>query len=224
MHRATSLLLATTAVLFGTASLSADVLVNVTVDSRNAPWSWVDGGLNTSFQYGLQDDNGPLVVDNTSGIAFLPGDSIAIAYVSGLTSAFGGVDPYADATGDSLYPNENDSGGSSGKFFPSLFMGPYPPDIALIELVGTFTDDTGAIAGSPFAIGSGGTFVVPVGATRLQLGVNDDQFDDNTGSWVVSVSGPEVVSSGEVPEPGSVGLLGTVLAGLAVARLRKRSA
>ena len=84
-------------------------------------------------------------------------------------------------------------------------MGPYPPDINLMELVGTFTDGAGKIVGTPFFIGSNRTRIVPVGATQLQLGVNDDVFNDNGGSFLVSVT--------NVPEPGTWLL---ILSGLGV--------
>jgi hypothetical protein len=51
----------------------------------------------------------------------------------------------------------------------------------------------------PFAIGDGPDSVtIPAGATRLQLGVNDDKFADNFDSWDIQVSGPGPVSG--VPE------------------------
>ena len=72
-------------------------------------------------------------------------------------------------------------------------MGPYPPDINLMELVGTFADGSGKIVGTPFFVGASRTRIVPVGATQLQLGINDDVYNDNGGSFLVSVT--------NVPEP-----------------------
>ena len=48
--------------------------------------------------------------------------------------------------------------------------------------------------GSPFVIGDGPvTELVPVGANLLELGINDNQYCDNSGSLQVSISA--------VPEP-----------------------
>lgn len=55
-------------------------------------------------------------------------------------------------------------------------------------LVGAFTNSAGAIEGSPLCIGAGpATFTVPLNATQLQIGVDDDKFSDNTGSFTVAV-------------------------------------
>ncbi len=55
-------------------------------------------------------------------------------------------------------------------------------------LVGAFTDGSGVIKGSPLCIGNGpATFTVPSGATQLLLGIDDDKFSDNTGSFTIGV-------------------------------------
>jgi len=90
-------------------------------------------------------------------------------------------------------------------------MGPYPPDINLMELVGTFADSVGVIVGKPFFVGLSRIVTVPAGATRLQLGVNDDVWGDNGGSFFADVT------ITDVPEP-SVVLL--VLAGWGLLALR----
>jgi hypothetical protein len=59
--------------------------------------------------------------------------------------------------------------------------------IGIVGLMGAFTDGAGVVKGSPLAIGLGGTFVVPAGATQLQLGINDNIPNDNQGSFAVSV-------------------------------------
>jgi hypothetical protein len=60
--------------------------------------------------------------------------------------------------------------------------------------------------GTPFAIGLRRTVSIPVGATQLQLGINDDIFIDNTGELNLAVS-----QSVSVPEPSTIfglGILG----------------
>ena len=88
--------------------------------------------------------------------------------------------------------------GSSVQPFPSYFIDPTnvgPNNIWLGELIGVFTDSTGVIVGSPFAIGDGPLMLTdPLGATQIELGLNDDIYGlvndvpDNTGALVVSVS------------------------------------
>lgn len=61
------------------------------------------------------------------------------------------------------------------------------PDLGVGALVGAFTDGTGTVI-KAVAIGKQSTtFKVPAGATQLQLGINDDAYD-NFGSFSVNVS------------------------------------
>lgn len=70
------------------------------------------------------------------------------------------------------------------------------PIIGLDGLCGAFTDGNGSVI-EPIAIGAKPRlFVVPPGATQLQLGINDDLFADNLGAgFEVQVNGTTV----EVP-------------------------
>jgi hypothetical protein len=185
--------------------------ITTTVDSLAMPWLWDTVSLNTAFQFGVQDGIGPTMVDSSSGISFAAGGTLTITYLSGLTSAFGGT-PVVDGQGygpNAPSPFEIDANGnlgSSGKPFPSFYMSPYP--IYLNTLVATFADSSGNIVGTPFAVFNGPLSVlVPLGATRLQLGINDDIFGDNTGSLQVSVAGP----GAGVPEPASFLLMGSAI-------------
>lgn len=55
-------------------------------------------------------------------------------------------------------------------------------------LVGAFTDSSGIVK-QTLCIGNGPeSFTVPIGATQLQLGINDGQEADDTGSFVISIS------------------------------------
>jgi hypothetical protein len=88
----------------------------------------------------------------------------------------------------------------------------------LNALIADFVDDSGApvlfggfFAFAPFASDTVPfSLVVPTGATRLQLGINDDIFSDNTGSLTIQVDG-----SGISAVPGPV--VGAGLPGLAMA-------
>ena len=193
------------ALLFGlliTAGVAnAGVVVDKSVDGQAGPW---DAALNAALHhYGVADNLSPTVFDASDGLTFSAGDTMTIEYVSGLTSAFGGA-PVVDGAGYIGLPFKNDDPGSSGMFFPSLYMDFSMSDIFLNALVGTFADSTGMIVGTPFAVNNGPlTVVVPVGASQLQLGVNDDIFVDNTGALVARVS----QNVAAVPEPGSFTLL-----------------
>lgn len=55
------------------------------------------------------------------------------------------------------------------------------------QLVGAFTDSANSVI-KPVQLGNAAALVAPAGATQLQLGVNDDKYFDETGSWVIAVN------------------------------------
>lgn len=71
------------------------------------------------------------------------------------------------------------------------------------SMVGAFVDSSGQIIGAPFLVGYGCTLVVPVGANHLQLGLADNFYSDNAGSWFVDIidetTGTTLASSAGVP-------------------------
>jgi len=172
--------------------------INVVVTGDTTPW---DQTINPTFTFGSGVPDAPAIVTN-SNLSFTAGNALLIQVLSGSVSAFAPDYPFVDANGNVVTPGNdpnafvgavNDGLGSSGNGFPSRYMGPYPPDINLMELVATFADSSGKIVGTPFFVGSSRTRIVPVGATQLQLGINDDIYDNNAGSFLVSVT--------NVPEP-----------------------
>jgi hypothetical protein len=201
-------------------SMAGTISTTVTVNGTEMPWNWVNGGLNTGDQFGINDGTAPVVISATNGFAFTSGNVLTLTYLSGLASV-GSVFPNTDAKGDTALAVNNGTG-STGKVFPSFYMdhGTYP--INLGELVGTFADSSGAIVGTPFVVGDGPTaLTIPAGATDLQLGVNDDRFGDNTGSWNIQISGPGSMRA-TVPEPGAAALGGIGLVSLASLLFRRR--
>ncbi len=180
------------------------------VDSKDMPWTWSNGGLNTSFQYGSLNGSGPAIINASDGVSFGAGSSINLSYVSGTTSTCGRC-PQVDANGWTA--------ASTGNSDPSKYISISP--VYLMGLVGTFADSAGAIVGTPFTIGDEpASLLVPTGATQLQLGLNDDNFQDNSGSLNVLVSGAAAGTS--TPEPATFLLLGAALCtGAGVRRLHR---
>jgi hypothetical protein len=191
------------------AQVSTAVAVNVTVAGTAGPWQFVNGGLNTGYQYDYAGDpfSAPTVVSTNSGLAFIAGDRLSISYVSGVVSVGPGTGwPYTDANGDTSANAANYLNMPSEHMNPAL--GPY----YVGELCATFANSSGQIVGTPFAVGNGGSFVIPIGATQLQLGDNDAIYSDDTGAWSIAI-GPE-----SVPEPGTTALVLVGVVGLAVVR------
>jgi hypothetical protein len=203
-------------------AVAATITTTTIVSGTEMPWNWVSGGLNTSDQFGVNNGTAPDVISVSNGFDFTAGDVLTLTYLTGMVSV-GPPFPNTNANGDTAAAVDNGTG-STGKVFPSFYMNPATYPINLGELVGTFANSSGAIVGTPFAVGNGPTtLTIPVGATRLQLGVNDDFFSDNTGSWSIQVSGPGSVVSG-VPEPNGVVLCGFGLVLLAFVLHRRRTA
>jgi|LGOV01.1.fsa_nt_gb hypothetical protein len=190
---------------------ASTINVQVEVGSHAGPWNPIS---NSSYDYGIHDHDSPMIIDQTYGLGFSPGNSLAITYLSGTVTTGTGW-PWVDADGD-IACVANDKVGSTGKGFPSKYM-PTDWDTYLMALVGTFIDSSGIIVGNPFEIGNGPTIVIiPSGATQLQLGINDDKFSDNSGSFSVKVEGAPV------PIPGAVWLFGSGLIGLVGLRRKHR--
>lgn len=169
------------------------VATTITVPATAPPWAWVNGGLNTNYQFGTTvGATAPAVV---SGL--IPGQVLTIS-ATGITSFDGGIDtegPGGGLSATGLTP------GSIGTGFPTKFMANAALSgvnsatnyLGIGGLAGAFCKSDGTLV-SILAVGLGGTFVVPAGADQLQLGINDDDFVNNTGSFTATV----VASSGAV--------------------------
>lgn len=213
------------------AGVTSAAAVSVNVDSHAGPWLPAISGS----PYGVGDNTAPTTVLVTAG------SSITFTYLGGRTAAFGGDPPDADATGYKGFPHSlsgfvydaSGGGGSSGLGFPSNYADPTTYPIYLNALIADFVDDTGApillpsgfFAFAPFASDIlPFSITVPTGATRLQLGINDDFFSDNSGSLTIGIDGRGVSA---VPGPVvGAGLPGLVMAfgGLLAWRRRKATA
>jgi hypothetical protein len=179
----------------------------VSISGLAGPWSIA---ANPSLTYGVGDNTPPTTLSLAPSAT-----SVTITYLSGLTSAFGGVPPSVDAlgyVGGAFGSGVGLTGiGSSGQPFPSYFIDPTNsgPPIYLSALIGAFTNNAGVVIGTPFAPGDGPfTIAIPGGATKLSLGINDDIFSDNSGSLSIGVTGTTAT-----PLPASWTMTLTVLAG-----------
>jgi hypothetical protein len=161
----------------------------LTIDGKTGPWAYTIGGLNTTFQYGVNDFLAPVLFSSLTA-----GQQVRVTYLSGTVNGGPGAGPpvnaYVDANGVLSYTNPDQYPHSNGHYASFYMSG----TIAYAQLVGTFANSQGAIVGNPFGLGNGPiTLTVPAGATRLQLGMNDNAYSDNVGSWSVDVQ--------VVPEP-----------------------
>lgn len=93
---------------------------------------------------------------------------------------------------------------SKGQFDVNFF---YPNTIIPVfsgSLLGAWVDGSGQLVANPFLIANGGSFKVPAGATHLQMGMNDDFFSDNIGSWSVVINGGSPVTVSGTARPYTV--------------------
>lgn len=102
------------------------------------------------------------------------------------TSTFG---PLNVASNPSMISWVTSAGGTAGV---TLSPQGVSPPLGLGGLVGAFTDSNGAVILAVSIGATPKTFVVPTGATQFQLGVDDDKFSDNAGSYTVKVNGTTV--------------------------------
>jgi N-acetylneuraminic acid mutarotase len=153
--------------------------ITVTVPGTAGPWSPT---LNPGLDYGIHDNTNPVVIDG-SVIAFASGAVLTITYVSGLVGNQG--EALYDANGGPTNLPRNTYQGVNGRF-PAFYMSPSIP-VYQTELVGAFASN-GVVVGTPFAVGDGPTaLTIPVGANQLLLGVDDDRFVDNVGSFTITI-------------------------------------
>jgi hypothetical protein len=180
-----ALLLLGIAVVFPAQSWASTNQVTVTVNGTSGPWLWVNGGLNTAFQFGYDNQKAPTVVSAANGLPFTAGDVLLVQYVSGLVDE-GGDWPANDANGASFWIASPITTGELS--MPSLYFNSADYPAFAAELTGTFAVNTGAIVGTPFKVGNFRYLAIPAGATQLQLGNIDDNYSDDSGSWEIMIT------------------------------------
>lgn len=177
-------------------ALCADRLtVAKDLHASSGPWV-VTLSLNFDYPYGAWQGD-PLVFSAADGLAFLAGDVLTIQYNSGLWcgGTYVSLGTCVDANGYRNMGSADDHPlGTSTLYAPSKYIDRASYPVYLMQLVGTFADARGQIAGAPFKVGNGPVNVtVPAGAVRLQLGANLWDYSsarDYYSVLNVSVSGP----------------------------------
>jgi hypothetical protein len=171
--------------LLNPAGQASDNAVTLDVPANAAPWST---SANPRMLYGVGDGAKATFVSSSDGFTFVEGAKFRIQVVSGRSNAGAGW-PNVAFTGDPAMPTYA-TDGSSGSGFPAQYTSK-PREGNLMGLVGVFVDDGGVIVGSPFLIVESTTTIkAPNGASRLQFGVNDDIFSDNSGRYKIIISQP----------------------------------
>ena len=208
--------------VFSSLSVKADELV--AVSGRSGPWQWVNGGLNTNYQFNAisLDNQPPTVVaaNNAAGIAMTPGAALTLTYVSGTWyggSVSGAWGPTGVPQAQLAYNPDQAKDESISEWMPGHWCPQSEFPLHWMELIGVFTDAGGSIIGTPYAINGNRALVIPEGAAQLQLGAEDCEYWDNGGAVTRNIT--------ETPEPSTLTLLVSALLGLAGAfYLRRRRA
>ena len=160
----------------------AQTAISITVNGNQGPWQQ---SLNPNLNYGAGDNAAPAVVNGASGIPFPTGGILTVTYVSGQvnTASY----PPTDANGFLGDTTDNKIIAPCGSY-PSYFINPGLYPVYVSELLATFANN-GVIVGAPFVIGNGPKMLtIPSGANQLLLGVDDNCYVDNTGSWKLNVT------------------------------------
>ena len=187
--------------------------VDVTVQGTAGPWSTA---VNSSDPFGTGETAPASVTGN--GLDFSAGKSFTIKYVSGDVQLSPSYTPN-DANGIVSFGALDNSNSVSG-FSPGAYVSSAQYPVFYGELIGAFTNASGDIVGTPFAIGNSNTVTAPAGATQLQLGVNDNLYSDNSGSWQIQVSQP--ASASAIPLPPAAWATSAMLACLGIFHLGRR--
>jgi hypothetical protein len=139
------------------------------------PWEFT-GGINSAFDFGNHSGTAPIA----AGTPLTPGWKVGVYYQSGWVKISDSERPHVDANGqrDDI---SGDTMGSSGNYFPTHYAITGKSTLGKGGLIVAFTDGSGNVI-EVHADGNSGFYTVPVGASKIQLGINDDSFLDNLGT------------------------------------------
>lgn len=140
--------------------------------ATSMPWSFA-GGKNSSFPIQIEDGGVPSVLP----VELQPGDTVTIV-ASGLIEY--DTNPFTSPPGGDSVRGFT---GVTGLAYPSTYQSAGTTMAGIAGLVGAWTDDDGNVI-EVIGVGLGGTFTVPSGATRLNLGIDDTLYSDNVGYFL----------------------------------------
>src|SRR5207249_7819216 len=74
--------------LVSSAGIASALTITKTVAGNAGPWDWVNGGLNTAYQYANENNSSsqsatPTLISAADGFSFSVGASLTISYLSG---------------------------------------------------------------------------------------------------------------------------------------------
>jgi hypothetical protein len=138
----------------------------ITINGASYPWTPTD----PNYPFATSGGVGP------ASLAVVSGSITQINYTSGLVSPFfSGI--------DAVPPD----GGSGGAGVGDAYINPAPSNLSLI---GGFADAGGNLLAPPFYIGlSALVGPSPPNTTQILMGVNDNFYFNNTGSWTMNIGG-----------------------------------
>jgi hypothetical protein len=159
--------------------MAATIPYVVVVDSKVKPWVFT-GGLNTSFPFGDGSGTAPIVVFSN----LVAGNYIGVTTVGGLVDCGTGLGPF-DANGAPSFITGDTI--DHGVYYPSHYF-VNGKTLGLGGLCGAFTDSTGQVIQAVQIGTTQSGLLVPVGATQFQVGIDDNIFGDNTGSFSLNIT------------------------------------
>jgi hypothetical protein len=150
----------------------------VSVPGTAMPWSLK---ANPMVAFSKGDGTKPA---EAKGLKIVPGAEITITATGSTTTVAGGGSFGPEGQAEFV---ATDQPGGSGTDFPARYVHPDFYPVHLNALIGAFVDGKGALVARPFAVGKSFTVTVPPKAEKLQFGINDDIFADNSGALTVTV-------------------------------------
>ena len=165
--------------------------VPVTVAAGAMPWTWVDGGLNTNYQYGIMDGTKPTI----AATDLVAGQTVLVAYKSGLNSPGGLYGANYDANGVPSTTQSVTGVGSNGTFGPIHYMSrqSYPIDQP-VSISGIVQNSSGsAMANVPVVL-------TISGANSGQLESTSDANGNITFTYIGQNAGKDTLTARAVPD------------------------